>query len=102
MLFSTPSSGMTNAADAVTNNALADELHQAAQPLTVLQGLLELALLSSYTAEEYRSVIQRAMEQSRRILDGFDQVRRLIHVSNADNQSLPSTHETERIEALHV
>ncbi|MFZ0285064.1 MAG: hypothetical protein WAL32_07515 [Terriglobales bacterium] len=67
------------ASDSLTSSAISHQLHQTAQPLTVLQGLLELALLSSRTTEEYRDAIQRAMEQSRRISGCFDLVRRLFH-----------------------
>jgi hypothetical protein len=70
---------MTMVFDPVTSSAISRELHQTAQPLTVLQGLLELALLTSLTPEDYRGVIQRAMEQSRRISGCFDLVRKLVH-----------------------
>src|ERR1700689_2143981 len=76
---------MTTSSNAITGNAISHQLHQTAQPLTVLQGLLEVALLSSRTAEEYRGVIQRAMEQSLRISGCFDLVRKLFHL-----QQLPS------------
>lgn len=80
MSSSAPSSVMTMGSSWVTRSAISHELHQTAQPLTVLQGLLELALLTSSTTEEYRGVIQRAMEQSQRISGCFDQVRRLFHL----------------------
>lgn len=70
---------MTGGSRWVTSTAISRELHQTAQPLTVLQGLLELALLTSSTTEDYRGVIQRAMEQSQRISGCFDEVRRLFH-----------------------
>lgn len=65
--------------DPVAANALSRELHHSAQPLTVLQGVLELGLLTSTTTEDYRDVIQRAMEQSRRVSSSFDLVRKLLH-----------------------
>ena len=79
MSFPAADRSMTAGSDSLTSSAISHELHQTAQPLTVLQGLLELALLSSRTAEEYRDAIQRAMEQSRRISGCFDLVRRLFH-----------------------
>jgi signal transduction histidine kinase len=79
MSSSAQSSVMTMGSRWVTSTAISRELHQTAQPLTVLQGLLELALLTSSTTEEYRGVIQRAMEQSQRISGCFDEVRRLFH-----------------------
>ena len=78
MSFSTPN-GMTLGSGTVHSSLLSRELHQTAQPLTVLQGMLELALLSSFTTEEYRGVIQRAMEQSQRISGCFDLVRKAAH-----------------------
>jgi signal transduction histidine kinase len=74
---------MTTSSNALTGNAISHQLHQTAQPLTVLQGLLEVALLSSRTAEEYRGVIQRAMEQSLRISGCFDLVRKLFHLQQS-------------------
>lgn len=79
MSFLTAGSSMTVVSDATTSDAIARELHRTAQPLTVLQGLLELALLTPRTPEEYRDVIEGAMEQSRRISGCFDLVRRLFH-----------------------
>jgi hypothetical protein len=80
MSFSTPNNCTMPALDLATESVISRELHQTAQPLTVLQGLLELALLTSCTTEEYREVIQRAMQQSRRISGCFDLVRKLFHV----------------------
>lgn len=62
--------------------ALALQLHQAAQPLTVLQGCLELALAVPHTADEYKHMIERALEESRRVSACFDRIRGLV-------QSLP-------------
>ena len=81
-------------------SAISHELHRTAQPLTVLQGLLELALLSSSTPEEYRAVIQHAVEQSRRVSDGFDQLRKLFAESKSNHRrALPAE---EGIECFHV
>lgn len=70
---------MTARSNAQTSSAISYELHQTAQPLTVLQGMLELALLSARTTEEYRGAIQCAMEQSQRISGCLDLVRKLVH-----------------------
>ena len=102
MSLSTPNCPMTLGSGQAANSAISRELHQTAQPLTVLQGLLELALLSSCTAEEYRGVIQRAIEQSRRIADGFDQLRKLVHLSAPSSHFMLATDETQRIERVHV
>ncbi len=60
-------------------SAVSQELHQTAQPLTVLQGLLELSLLKSGTIEEYRKSLERAINELQRVVAGFDHVRELIH-----------------------
>lgn len=61
--------------------ALALHLHQAAQPLTVLQGCLELALAAGHTAEDYKHTIERALDESRRVSACFDRIRELVQSS---------------------
>jgi signal transduction histidine kinase len=102
MWFATPGSGLTETLDPLKASVILHELHQTAQPLTVLQGLLELALLSSATAEEYRGVIQRAVEESRRVSSGFDRIRKLVANSSPKNQCVSQTPEPQRIECVHV
>jgi signal transduction histidine kinase len=67
-------------------SAVSQELHQTAQPLTVLQGLLELSLLKSGTIEEYRSSLERAINELHRVVAGFDHVRELIHSTQLSSQ----------------
>lgn len=50
-------------------------LHQTAQPLTVLQGVLELALINAKTVQEYRHSIETALLQTGRIVDCLNQIR---------------------------
>jgi signal transduction histidine kinase len=102
MSLATPGSGLTETLDPLEADVILDELHQTAQPLTVLQGLLELALLSSATAEEYRGVIQRAVEESRRVSRGFDQMRKLVATLSPKTQGVSQTPATQRIECVHV
>jgi hypothetical protein len=64
------------------------ELHQAAQPLTVLQGVLELALIKSETVEEYRQSIETALLQTGRIVDCLNQIRMLANTDTLKNQAL--------------
>ena len=52
-------------------------LHQAAQPLTVLQGMLEHALLDIHTAEEYRAILLRLMSEAYRLTTRFNDLREL-------------------------
>jgi len=63
--------------------AISRGLHRAAQPLTVLQGILELSLLKPHTSEEFQGVVLRAMEQSQRVSDYFDHVRQLVHLQES-------------------
>jgi signal transduction histidine kinase len=102
MSLATPGSGVTETLVPLRASVILHELHQTAQPLTVLQGLLELALLSSATAEEYRGVIQRAVEESRRVSRGFEQMRNLIATSSTNKPCVPQAPETQRIECVHV
>ena len=59
--------------------AISQGLHQTAQPLTVLQCLLEQALLDPCTAEQYREVIVRAMSEARRVTEYLDHVFKLVY-----------------------
>ena|ERR1700722_1577750 len=96
-----PGSELTETLGPLKACVMLHELHQAAQPLTVLQGLLELALLSSATAEEYRGVIQRAAEESRRVSTRFDQMRKLIANSLPKTPDVPAKAETQGREYVH-
>ena len=54
------------------------ELHKTAQPLTVLHGVLELALSKADTVEDYRKCCEQAIAELRRVADCFDEVRKLL------------------------
>jgi hypothetical protein len=71
---------ITTAFDQETIAELSRGLHQAAQPLTALQGWLELALIGSHSEDEYKTSIRKAIEESRRVLACFDRVRELARV----------------------
>jgi signal transduction histidine kinase len=94
MSFYSQNGATAMALDQEIVGALSGGLHQAAQPLTVLQGLLELALIEPHTEDEYRHSIQMAMEQSQRVTGSFDHVRELVRLlqpesdvaQNAGNQ----------------
>jgi hypothetical protein len=81
-------SGMEAVVSVVQDNANARlrGLHQAAQPLTVLQGTLELALMRAKTVEQYRHSVEQSLEQLQRLTDCFEHLRTLIqlHPSAAD------------------
>ncbi|HEY1464584.1 MAG TPA: histidine kinase dimerization/phospho-acceptor domain-containing protein [Terriglobales bacterium] len=63
-------------------------LHQTAQPLTVLQGVLELALLKSESIQEYRQSIETALLQTGRIVDCLNEIRMLANTDALQNQTL--------------
>jgi len=82
--------------------AVSQELHQTAQPLTVLQGLLELSLLKSRTIEEYRNCLERAINELQRVVAGFDHVRELIHSTQLSSQLPAVTPPPRERTAQHV
>src|SRR5450631_525260 len=60
--------------------ATARGLHDLAQPLTVLQGTLELALTTVQTAAEYRHWLESALEQAGRAATDLGHVRHLLRL----------------------
>jgi len=62
---------------------LSRSLHQTAQPLTALQGWIELAVSEPHTEDEYKSLVTHAMQELQRVFACFDRVReitRSLHV----------------------
>lgn len=55
-------------------------LHQATQPLSVLQGTLELALLSARTVEDFKHAIEQSLEELQRVTDSFEHLRTLAQL----------------------
>ena len=55
--------------------AISSGLHSLAQPLTVLQGVLELALSRAETVEEYRNAVEVALGNARRAIGSLNDVR---------------------------
>jgi len=77
---------------------LAYGLHQAAQPLTLLQGLLELALMGTHSEEDYRLAMKRALDAAQRAAASFNSVREMVRLpesalrtKRAGSVSLPET-----------
>ena len=54
------------------------QLHQTTQPLSILQGVLELALVQARTAEEYRGAVVQALQEVERLCDCFAELRTQI------------------------
>lgn len=84
----------TKALDQQKAAELALGLHQAAQPLTVLQGCLELALTGPHTVDDYQRSIRQALNEAQRVSSCFDRVRELVQmsrlVSDAEDFSTPA------------
>jgi signal transduction histidine kinase len=55
-------------------------LHDAAQPLTVLQGLLELALEQAQSVRDYREALTGALAEAARVTACFENVRQLVRL----------------------
>ncbi len=60
-------------------------LHDAAQPLTVVQGLLELTLLQAKSVEEYRESVEAALVEMARVGDCFNRVRQIVRLQQPAN-----------------
>jgi len=82
--------------DQPITNVLARELHQAAQPLTVLQGLLELSLLNGRSVEDFRGSLEAAMEQLQRAMQCFDRARETV--LRAQSAALPIPGDERKIQ----
>ena len=68
------------------HQTIVQALHQTAQPLTVLQGVLELVLIEPKTIQEYRETIETALLQTKRIIDGLNQIRKLTKTESLQGQ----------------
>ena len=55
-------------------------LHDTAQPLTVLQGLLEFTLMQAQTVQEYRESVTTALAEMSRLTACFENVRQLVRL----------------------
>lgn len=55
-------------------------LHDVAQPLTVLQGIIELSLMRDRTADEYRMALETALQEVERVTIRLDHVRHLMRL----------------------
>jgi hypothetical protein len=53
-------------------------LHDTAQPLTMLQGLLELTLMQAQTVDDYRESLTTALTEVARVTACFENVRQLV------------------------
>jgi signal transduction histidine kinase len=79
------------AADRELVNAMARELHDMAQPLTLLQGVLELALYNADTVERYQHSVAQALGELKRVLASFGQMRQLLRTAQPSGGELPAS-----------
>lgn len=71
--------------------SLSRQLHQTTQPLSVLQGLLELALIESHTLDDYRRSVETALQELSRVSDCFEELRRLICLYRSSDDEHPAS-----------
>jgi signal transduction histidine kinase len=74
------------------SHRLSGQLHEISQPFSVLQGTLELALLESRTAEDYRRSIEQALSESARLANCFEQLRDVVGELSTTNRIAKVTH----------
>lgn len=67
-------------ADQEIAGAISLGLHQTTQPLTILQGTLELALLNARTLDDYKNAIARSLEELQRVADCFELLRTITQL----------------------
>jgi signal transduction histidine kinase len=79
------------AADRELVNTMAHELHDMAQPLTLLQGVLDLALYNADTVERYRHSVAQAMGELKRVIVSFGRMRQLVRPAEPAGGELPSS-----------
>jgi hypothetical protein len=63
-----------------TSDPMSRGLHQATQPLSVLQGTLELALLSARTVDDFKQAIERSLQELQRVTTSFEHLRILAQL----------------------
>jgi hypothetical protein len=67
-------------ADQGISGAISRVLHQAAQPLSILQGTLELALAGASTVDEFKIAIEQSLQELLRVTDSFEHLRTLAQL----------------------
>lgn len=62
--------------------ALRNQIHDLSQPLTSLQGSLEVALLGEMDEAECRQILEQSLEEARRIALGFVKLRKVLEAED--------------------
>lgn len=74
----------------ITRIAIARELHKASQPLTALQGILEMTLSDPMTPPKSRETIEMALAEACRAVQSFEQMRQLVSSAKTSKMHHPS------------
>jgi len=77
----------THGVDHGIADAISRELHQTAQPLTTVQGLLELSLQRAQTVQQYRDAVTKSIEQLQRLVDCFGRLHHVVELHRTVNRS---------------
>lgn len=71
-------------------------LHSAAQPLTALQGTLELILLSGSDVNDYRNACKFALKAAQRVSEHFQEIRGLAQSGRIDHTVADPNRQSDR------
>lgn len=58
-------------------------LHNSAQPLALLQGILELAMLKNGSIDDFRITSETALREAQRVCEHFDELRKTVRACAA-------------------
>jgi len=85
-------SGITHNADRFASDGILRLLHWTAQPLSTIQGILEMTLTETMTAEEKQAWLEQAMEQIAQATSGFNQLRKIMETQSGWNAEERTMH----------
>lgn len=83
MPSNSPDQRCSDSGQPVTSAAISRVLHDMAQPLTMLIGMLELTLIRPQSESEWRMSVEGALEQAGRTVEYLNQVRELVHLQRS-------------------
>ena len=64
--------------------SLSQGMHDVAQPLAILQGKLELAVIKGGDAANYLAAIEESLGEARRVIELFSYLRELVRIARDD------------------
>jgi signal transduction histidine kinase len=74
---------MTDNQKGTAEDTILRMLHRAAQPLSIILGILELTLTEDMTDEERKDWLQRSMDELLRVTATFDQLRQFVEMKKS-------------------